>query len=85
MRLTGVSRWLLLAAALGACAGPEREWMKVGEKYTAAEFQRDYAACSRGAKLDEACMRARGWVDVMPGKAEKAPEPERAGTGPKSR
>jgi hypothetical protein len=80
MRPLRLGFWVLLPAALWACAAPEREWMKVGEKYTAAEFRRDYDACSRGAKLDEACMRARGWVDVMPGKAEKAPEPERAGT-----
>jgi hypothetical protein len=65
-----------LAAALTGCAEPDRQWMKVGERYTTAEFQRDHAACSKGGKLDDACMRSRGWVDVSPSKADKPPEPD---------
>jgi hypothetical protein len=77
MRVERLFGSVFLATTLAACAGPEREWMKVSEKYTVADFRRDHAACSRGARLDEACMRARGWVDVNPGKVEKPPEPER--------
>lgn len=58
-----------IALALGACASDEKEWMKVDQRYTAAEFRRDYAACSRGARLDEDCMRSKGWVAVSPGAA----------------
>ena len=46
--------------------------MKVNESYTTAEFQRDYAACSRRGTLDEACMRAKGWVDVKPSRGDRA-------------
>lgn len=60
--------WILVlfaAGALGACATvDERDWMKVNEQYTVAEFRRDHAACTKNGKLDDACMRSRGWVDV---------------------
>jgi hypothetical protein len=65
-----LARWLLglgLPLVVG-CADPDREWMKVNQSYTAEEFRRDLAACSRGGQLDEACMRTRGWVSVKPGK-----------------
>jgi hypothetical protein len=59
----------LLAAA--GCASDERQWLKLDAKYTTEEFQRDHAACTKGGKLDDACMRGRGWVAVNPsGKAE---------------
>jgi hypothetical protein len=67
---------LMLPFAATSCTKAEREWMKPGERYTAEEFRRDHAACSNKGKLDEACMRGRGWVDVSPGRAEKAPEPD---------
>jgi hypothetical protein len=68
------------ALALGGCASEERDWMKVDQKYTVAEFRRDYAACSPGGKLDESCMRSKGWVAVSPGGAvQKAAEPARPG------
>ena len=55
----------VLAVVLTGCASePTRDWMKVSEKYTVEDFRRDYAACSRSGKLDDACMRDRGWVDV---------------------
>lgn len=85
MRVRIVAGVLGLLLALAACASEERQWMKVNEKYTTEEFRRDYQECSRGPRLDETCMRARGWVDVRPGRAEKAPEPERAGVAPKGR
>jgi hypothetical protein len=72
-----------IALALGACASEEKEWMKIDQRYTAAEFRRDYAACSRGTKLDENCMRSKGWVAVSPG-AEPAKAAAPATPGPPS-
>jgi hypothetical protein len=70
------STLLGVALAVAACsAETERQWMKVNEKYTTAEFRRDHAACSKSGKLDDACMRDRGWVDVTSPKP-KTPEPE---------
>jgi hypothetical protein len=68
---------LAVAGLLTGCASSDdREWMKVNERYTVEDFRRDHTACSKGGKLDEACMRSRGWVDVSSRK-EKPPEPER--------
>jgi hypothetical protein len=67
---------IALGLAAWGCASEDREWMKVGQTYTVAEFRRDYAECSRGGRLDEACLRSRGWVDVKPGKPEEKPQPE---------
>lgn len=77
--MRGAQWTIVLAAALAAaaCGGlDEREWMKINEKYTAAEFQRDHAACSKSGKLDEACMRSRGWVAVSASKPGGKKEPE---------
>ena len=73
MRTTPLSIAVLtLAAALAGCAG-EKQWMKVGESYTTAEFRRDHADCSKKTgKLDEDCMRGRGWVDMKPSKGDRA-------------
>jgi hypothetical protein len=61
-----------LAAALAGCAA-DKQWMKVGDSYTTAEFRRDYAECSRKTgRLDEDCLRAKGWVDVKPSKGDRA-------------
>ena len=63
-----------IVAVLAGCAA-EKQWMKVGESYTTAEFRRDYAECSAKSKtgtVDDDCMRARGWVDVKPSKADRA-------------
>ena len=55
---------LSLALAGAACSsGREVEWMKVNQKYTTAEFRRDYAECDKSGKLDE-CLQSRGWVSV---------------------
>ena len=65
---------ILAVAALLAgagCSSDERQWLKLSEKYTTEEFRRDHAVCSKGGKLDDACMRGRGWVAVNPsGKPE---------------
>ena len=61
--------------ALGGCAAAEeKQWLKVNQSYTTAEFQRDYAACSKGGKLDEACLRGKGWVDVKASRGDRAAE-----------
>jgi hypothetical protein len=55
---------LTLIVACAACARePQKQWMKAGP-YTSEEFRRDVAACSRDAKLDDACLEARGWFTV---------------------
>jgi hypothetical protein len=67
---------LLLLPALGGCVTDEREWMKLNERYTVAEFHRDREACTTKGKIDDACMKSRGWVAVNPGgKAETAKDP----------
>lgn len=73
-----------LAVVLAGCASDDdREWMKISEKYTTEEFRRDYAECSKGGKLDEDCMKGRGWVAVTTPKQEGKPfsEPYRRGVG----
>jgi hypothetical protein len=71
----------LASLALVGCSGPDREWMKVNQPYTAEDFQRDYNACTKGLSLDEACMKSRGWVSVTPPKSTKPQEPLRARPG----
>jgi hypothetical protein len=68
---------VMIAALLAAgCASDDRQWLKLNEKYTTEDFQRDHAACSKSGKLDDACMRSRGWVAVSPGgKAETPKDP----------
>ncbi|MBI1736861.1 MAG: hypothetical protein HYR51_16965 [Candidatus Rokubacteria bacterium] len=76
--------WLIALAAAGllaACASSDdREWMKVNERYSVEDFRRDHAACSKSGKLDDACMRSRGWVDVRSSATDKAPELKKRGT-----
>jgi hypothetical protein len=73
-------RWMigpiLAGAALLAagCATDERQWLKRNEKYTTEEFRRDHEACSKSGKLDDACMRSRGWVAVNPGGKSETPK-----------
>jgi hypothetical protein len=70
-----VSRPLLLVLGLGVvlagCGSAEREWLKPDQPYTAAEFRRDMSACSADGKVDEACLKSRGWISVSPPKADK--------------
>ena len=72
-------RTLLIACGslifLGCASGPDIEWMKVGQPYTAAEFRRDYSACDKTPNLDE-CLRGRGWVSVTAPNAPKQAGPE---------
>jgi hypothetical protein len=71
---------LMLAAFVGlgltACVADSKDWMKVGDqKFTKAEFQKDYRECIKDRAVDEACMRDRGWVSVNPSKGE-TPTPD---------
>jgi hypothetical protein len=68
---------VLLGSVIAGCsASSDRQWMKINEQYSTADFRRDHAACTRGGTLDDACMRSRGWVDVNPSKAEKPADPD---------
>src|SRR5215470_9754485 len=57
---------VLVALALCACGSDTREWMKLDQTYTTAEFRRDLKECTIKGKLDDDCMKARGWVAVTP-------------------
>src|SRR5437867_7738336 len=74
MRHTLTLSALGIAIVASGCATEEREWMKLDQKYTTAEFRRDLAACTIKGKLDEECMKARGWVAVAPPKGEPKKE-----------
>ncbi len=65
---------MLAALATSACATEAREWMKLDATYTTAEFRRDLQECTVKGKLDDDCMKARGWVAVTPPKAEPKKE-----------
>ena len=65
---------LAVALAMGACNTDRREWMKLDQTYTTAEFQRDFQECTIKGKLDDDCMKSRGWVAVTPPKAEQKKE-----------
>jgi hypothetical protein len=77
-------RAYLLASAVsvvflaGCAATDEKEWMKVGEKYTTEEFRKDMRECSKSGKVDDECMRARGWVSVSPGRAPAKTQQQQA-------
>ena len=58
---------IAVGAILGGCAQDNREWMKLNQKYTTEEFRRDREACLKDGRVDEVCMRDRGWVAVTPG------------------
>lgn len=74
----------LAALAVGCSAQPERDWMRVdNSNYTAADFRRDFAGCTQKGKLDDTCMRDRGWVTVRP-QYEPPPPPDRSNAPPGS-
>jgi len=65
----------LAALATAGCGGSDtREWMKLDSTYTTAEFRRDLQECTIKGKLDDDCMKARGWVAVTPPKTEQKKE-----------
>ncbi len=74
MRYKLTSGVLVVALAMCACGTDDREWMKLDQTYTTAEFRRDLQDCTVKGKLDDECMKARGWVAVTPPKAEQKKE-----------
>ena len=59
--------------------GEKRQWMKLEQTYTTAEFRRDLAACTAGGAVNEECMKSRGWVMVIPtstrlGRSRRGPQ-----------
>jgi hypothetical protein len=74
MRLKPTFGVLLVALAMCACGSDTREWMKLDQTYTVPEFQRDLRECTIKGKLDDDCMKARGWVAVTPPKSEQKKE-----------
>jgi hypothetical protein len=76
MRLQRLPILLAVALAVAACSsGRDVEWLKVNQKYTTAEFRRDYAECEKSGKLDE-CLQSRGWVSVTAPNIPKPTAPE---------
>jgi len=73
------------ALALAGCsssADSDKQWYKPNVDYTAADFERDRLACTdKKKKLDEACLKQRGWAslggDIGPAiKAPATPSPK---------
>jgi hypothetical protein len=71
MRRNSLAVVVSIALATSACGSDTREWMKLNSNYTTAEFQRDLKECTVKGKLDDDCMKARGWVAVTPPKTEQ--------------
>ena len=61
---------LLLLTWAGCSTPPEPLWYKPAKEYTTAEFNRDRDNCTKDKKLDQACMKAKGWVQVSPDRPE---------------
>jgi hypothetical protein len=69
---------LAVLLLLAGCGGiDDRQWMKVDGGYTKEEFRRDYQDCTKNGKVEDPCMRARGWVTVS-GQRELRATPERS-------
>jgi len=62
----------MVGVAVAGCETTDKQWMKVAEPYTTTEFRRDYGECSTTGRLDEECMRARGWVEMKQSKGDRA-------------
>jgi hypothetical protein len=86
--MPGMRRLILLfpvaALALAACsssADSDKQWYKPNVDYTAADFERDRLACTdKKKKLDEECLKQRGWAslggDIAP--SVKPPDPTKS-------
>lgn len=86
--MPGMRRLILLlpvaALALAACsssADSGKQWYKPNVDYTAADFERDRLACTdKKKKLDEECLKQRGWAslggDIEP--SVKPPDPTKS-------
>ena len=75
--MPGVMRAFLLCCTilglLTACGSTEKQWYKPNAEYTVAEFHRDRAACEKSGRIDEECLRQRGWVSLSPDKDKPLP------------
>src|SRR5262245_1568913 len=65
--------FIVMALVAAACGSPERQWYKPGADYTVAEFRRDRASCEKSGKIDEDCLKERGWVPLTPDKEKPPP------------
>ena len=86
--MPGMRRLILIlpvaALALAACsssADSAKQWYKPNVDYTAADFERDRLACTdKKKKLDEECLKQRGWAslggDITP--SVKPPDPTKS-------
>lgn len=86
--MPGMRRLILLlpvaALTLAACsssADSDKQWYKPNVDYTAADFERDRLACTdKKKKLDEECLKQRGWAslggDIAP--SVKPPDPTKS-------
>ena len=81
MRLHRLSPLIFSIFVLAACGtDTDRQWMKLDQSYTTAEFRRDLASCTKSGSVDEDCMKSRGWVAVTPPATKRAvEEPYRTG------
>lgn len=70
---------LLLGGTFGCALSDERLWYKPGGNYTTAEFNQDRDACTRDKKLDEECLKAKGWVAVSPDRPAPTAQPQPRG------
>jgi hypothetical protein len=75
MRWRGVLIVAVAAVVFAGCASDDRDWMKLNEKYTIADFQRDLKTCTKNDTVDDACMKRLGWVSVSKGRDEKPSDP----------
>jgi hypothetical protein len=75
--ITRVMRGLMLLIAvvsvLSACASADKQWYKPGTEYTVTEFRRDRTVCEKNGKLDEECLRQKGWVPLSTDAEKAAP------------
>ena len=88
--MPGMKRLIVLlpvaALVLAACSSSEsdKQWYKPNVDYTAADFERDRAACTdkKRKTFDEDCMKQRGWAalggDIGP--SVKPPDPTKSPT-----
>jgi type IV pilus biogenesis protein CpaD/CtpE len=75
MRRAFVLLGALIGVAFGCASGNESLWQKIGVDYTTAEFNRDVDACTKNKKLDEECLKAKGWTPFNPDRPAPAPSP----------
>ena len=72
------------ALALAACSSSvdsDKQWYKPNVDYTTADFERDRLTCTdKKKKLDEECLKQRGWASLGGdiGPPVKPPDPTKS-------